>query len=122
MEKKLKVYIILIVIAVWIVVLSGVFPLPPYSLLVLTGITLILYFAVTKSHHHRKGDIEEVMKDMDDYMERKAENTEIEIEGVNKEAESEDGTSSKSIDEESKDKKKKEDKYDFGDDVKIIKE
>ncbi len=109
-------------IAVWVILLSGILPLPPYSWLVLTGITLIIYFALTRGHPNRKGDIEEVMKDMEDYMERKAENTEIELEGVEREEKSEGETSSKSIDEKSKDEEKKEDKYDFGDDVKIIKE
>ncbi|MFW5927679.1 MAG: hypothetical protein ACOCSL_00645 [Thermoplasmatota archaeon] len=124
MEKKWKVYILLIVIAVWVILLSGIFPLPSYSWLVLTAITLIIYFALTRGHPHRKGDIEEVIKDMEDYMERKAENTEIEFEGVEKEEVKSEAESSseKSIDEDSSDEEKKEDKYDFGDDVKIIKE
>lgn len=113
MEERWKITGLILLIAMWVVVLSGAIPLPPYSWLVLTGITVIMYFVFTREHTYRKGNIEEVMEDMEDYMERKAENTEIELEGVERE---------KSVDEEKEDEKEKEKKYDFGDDVKIIKE
>lgn len=94
----------------WIVALSGLIPMPSYSWLVLTVITLIVYFVLTRYHSYRKGDMEEVVQDMEDYMERKAEDTEIEFEGVER------GEAT------SNEEKEEEQKYDFGDDVKIIKE
>ncbi|MFW6176282.1 MAG: hypothetical protein ACOC40_01140 [Thermoplasmatota archaeon] len=114
MEDKLKITGIIILIIMWIVALSGLIPMPSYSWLVLTVITLLVYFVLTRDHSYRKGDMEEVVQDMEDYMEGKAENTEIEFEGVE--------SGEKTADEDKEDKKEKKQKYDFGDDVKIIKE
>ena len=116
MEERWKITVLVILIVMWIILLLGIIPLPPYSWLVLTGFTLIMYFVLTREYTTRKGNLEEVIDDMEQYMEKKAENTEIELKGVEREEVTSDE------EKEDKEDKEKEQKYDFGDDVKIIKE
>ncbi len=105
----------LLIAAGWIIIFSGILGLPIYAWLFMAFVTMIYYFFLTsgKSWMYRdKGSIEDIVNDMEDYMERRAEQTEIK---ELKKAESQDNTNDKNNDTEEKDE------YDFGDDVEIIK-
>jgi len=103
METKSKVIILLFILSIWMVVFLGLIPLSPYGWLLLIGTAIFVYIFLTRKRRFRKGNLEKVVEDMEEYMERKAENTEIELEGVEIGEKSENETSAKSMDKGSKD-------------------
>ncbi len=106
MEKRTKVYIIAgIIILAWMILILGIIEAPAFVWLALVIVSFVFYLSATGYQFRRRGSLEEVMDDMEDYMESKAEETEMkELEGdPSKKTESE------------------EEEYDFGDDIEIIK-
>lgn len=102
MEKKksYKLIIGVCIIVVWILVLTGILRVPAFIWLFLIIISIIFYLTFTKTSLTRSKSLNNVIEDMDDYMERKAE----EKLGSDKE-----------------EKDSEEDEYDFDDDIEIIK-
>lgn len=102
MERKkfYKISIVLLIIIFWGLLISGIFRIPVFGWLILTMITFIFYLVITGYTFQRRGSLKNVVNDMENHMERKAE------ERLGK-------------DEEEKDSEKEE--YDFGDDIEIIK-
>jgi len=101
-RKSYKIIIGLIILGVWVLLLTGILRVPAWVWFIYVGITLIFYLTSTKSQIKKSRTIKGTIKDMEDYMERKAE------ERLGKSEENE-----KSENE--------EDEYDFGDDIKVIK-
>ena len=75
MEKKSKVKLTgtMIIIAAWIVLLTGIIKAPLSIWMILLFVSIIFYIAVTKRTYKRKRNIKKVIEDMDEYMEKKAE-------------------------------------------------
>ncbi len=107
MEKTTKLMIITgIIIFGWAVLITGIIEAPAFVWLIFAIITIIFYIAATGHTFRRRRDsLEDVMDDMETYMERRAESELGEGEKENSSEEQED-----------------EDEYDFGDDIKVIKE
>lgn len=74
MKKKPKVKLtgIIILVTAWAILLTGIVKASILIWLILLFITIIFYFAITKRPYTRKRDINVVLNDMDEYMERKA--------------------------------------------------
>lgn len=101
-KTKLKIFAVLIILA-WIISISGIIKVPALIWLLLIIVTFLFYLSITKDTFRRKGSLEDVVDDMEEYMERKAEKNLGESE-----------------EQETSDEEKEE--YDFGDDIEIIKE
>lgn len=104
MEKKkfCKIITGLAILIAWIILLTGLFVPSVFVWLLLIIITAIFYLSITKRSYRRRKSIQDVVADMDDYMERKAEER---LGKAEKQEKSED----------------EEDRYDFDDDIEIIK-
>lgn len=87
----------------WIILISGIINAPSFIWILLLIITFIFYIGSTRHVSKSRKSPNEVIEDMEDYMERKAE----ERLGKTKNDESS--------------KKQEENEYDFDDDIKIIK-
>lgn len=87
----------------WIILISGIINAPSFIWLSLIIITFIFYIGSTRHVSKSRKSPNEVIEDMEDYMERKAEE---------RLGEAENDKSSK---------KQEESEYDFGDDIEIIK-
>lgn len=115
-KKKAKIAVILAVASCWIVLISGLIRVPIEGWLILTGITFIMYFALTRHLSYRKGKLRDVVEDLEEYTEVKAEETEIEeikkkVEELEEETGDEDQVSSRSsLEQSSTGEEKKEDK------------
>ena len=75
MEKKSRVKLTgtIIIIVGWIVLLTGIIKAPLSIWMILLFVSIIFYIAVTKRTYKRKRNIKKVIEDMDEYMEKKAE-------------------------------------------------
>ncbi len=104
MEKRTsyKIIIGLIILGGWVLLLTGILRVPAWVWFIYVGITLIFYLTSTKSRIKKSRTIKGTIDDMEDYMERKAEER-----------------FGKSDDEEKSEEEEEE--YDFGDDIEIIK-
>jgi len=88
----------LIIIITWVLILSGILRIPDSIWLILVIISIISYLAISGRSFRRDRSLDSVIKDMDEYMERKAEEQFSEDE-----------------------EKEFEEEYNFEDDIKIIK-
>jgi len=75
MKKRSKIKLIgtMIIIAAWVVLITGIIKAPPSIWMILLFVSIIFYIAVTKRTYKRKRNIKKVIEDMDEYMEKKAE-------------------------------------------------
>jgi len=103
MEKRTsyKIIIGLIIMGGWVLLLTGILRVPAWVWFIYVGITLIFYLTSTKSRIKKSRTVKGTIEDMEDYIDRKAE----ERYGKNEEERSEE----------------EEEEYDFGDDIEIIK-
>lgn len=99
-KQKAKLIVGIIILACWIILISGIIHQPPLIWLLLIVITFIFYVGFSSQTFRRKKTSKDVIEDMEDYMERKAKE---------RLGESENKDSSK------------ENKYEVDDDIKIIK-
>lgn len=72
-ENYYKIIIGILLIFSWIILLFGVIRVQPFVWILLVIITAIFYLALTRDSYRRKKSMRDVVSDMDDYMERKAE-------------------------------------------------
>lgn len=103
-KKSYKVLIGIILFIMWIILLSGIIHFPPFIWFLLVIITFVFYIGSTGPLFRGKRSPKDSIEEMEDYMERKAE------EQLGK---TENEESSEDQDEE---------EYEFDDDIKIIKE
>lgn len=101
-RKSYKITFGLIILIVWVLLLTGLLMLPAWAWLILAAATVIFYFSSTQRSQKRSRFLGDVIEDMDEYMERRAE------ERLGKPDEQENSEEEK-------------DEYDFDDDIKIIK-
>lgn len=106
MDRRTKVKVIggITLLVSWLLLISGIIKTPPFIWFLLIIITFIFYIGSTSHSSKSRKSPEELIEDMEDYIERKAEE---------RLGESENGDSQK--------KKDREDEYDLGDDIEIIK-
>ncbi len=103
-RKKIKILFGLVILTGWILLFTGLIYVPVWGWIILALITLFFYLNVTELSYGRKKSSEKIFKDMEDYMEKKAE------EKFSKKAEVS-----------NEEKENKEEEYDFGEDIEIIK-
>lgn len=78
MEKtKWKIVIGIMIFSSWLLLISGVIKVPALVWLGLGVITILFYLSLTGRSLFRKGSTEEVIEEMEGYMERKAEETDL---------------------------------------------
>lgn len=77
MEINLKYKIIGIIafFVVWLILLTGVIKVSALIWMVLIIIIFLFYFAISRKYYRRKGSLEGVVDNMDDYIKRKAKET-----------------------------------------------
>jgi|GEM_PF-6326277 len=105
MEKKnfCKILLGIIILISWMVLFFGITYIPAFIWILLVIITFVFYIGVSKYTFRRRQSTMDVIRDMEDYMEKKAE--EQLGEKVNTESQ----------------KDEDEEKYEFDDDIEIIK-
>lgn len=73
-----KLIILSAIIGTWIVLIAGFIKVPYYVWLLLSLISILFYLSVTERSRFRKGKEKDVIKNMEDYLDRKAEEIDIE--------------------------------------------